>query len=421
MGEVIRLLTDLRAERAMTLEEHLARYGRLADRPDPEALIQTVASSGLRGRGGADFPVATKMASVRAGRRGRVVVANGAEGEPASAKDKLLMSFAPHLVIDGAVLAAHAVGASEVVLCVADGAAKSLVTLERALGERAARRLDAVPLTLVRVEDAYISGEESALIQQLGGGPAKPTLTPPLPSERGVRGRPTLVQNVETLAHLAQVCRYGAEWFRQCGTTEDPGTALMTISGAVEHPGVYEIECGTPAAEAIAVAGGLAEEAQALLVGGYFGAWHPLPDGLDLSLAHSRLRELGFSLGSGVVVALPRAVCGMRESARIASWFSAESSGQCGPCVHGLAALAEVFEELGRPRARRGQAGWVERWSSQIAGRGACHHPDGAIRFLRSALETFGEELALHESGRCSALDGRALLPVPRPRELAVR
>ena len=223
------------AGRPVTLDEHLDRYGSV---PAGRDLIELVEASGLQGRGGAAFPTAMKLRAV-VSRRGRaVVVVNGAEGEPASGKDKVLLRCVPHLVLDGAVAAAEAVGAREAFVAVADGANAEVEAVAEAIESRRRRRLDGrVGLRLVEVPDRFVAGEETALVQFLNGGPARPTFTPPRPFERGVGGAPTLVQNVETLAHVAQIARFGPAWFRRIGTPAEPGSALVTLSGAVTRPG----------------------------------------------------------------------------------------------------------------------------------------------------------------------------------------
>jgi NADH:ubiquinone oxidoreductase subunit F (NADH-binding) len=420
-AEAVRLLAGADSGRPMSLDEHLLRHG-LPSREarTPEALMETVASSGLRGHGGADFPTATKMRAVAASGRPAIVVANGAEGEPLSAKDRVLLAAVPHLVLDGAALAAEAVGAKEAIVCVSVAAEEAVAGVRRALGERAERGLDRVPIRGVTVPNVFLAGEESALVHLLNGGPAKPTFVPPRPFQRGVRGRPTLVQNVETLAHLALIARYGADWFRELGTEADPGSALVTLCGAFRRPGVCEIACETPLRDIVALAGGPAEPLQAFLIGGYFGSWFSAHHALDLRLGHSRMREAGGSLGSGVIAALPESACGLRESARVLGYMAEESSGQCGPCVHGLRSIADGVAEMAQGRAARDTHARVVRWSDDVVGRGACHHPDGAVRFLRSALSVFAGEVARHErGGACSSPSGRDVLSVPVPEAVA--
>ncbi|MGZ4395740.1 MAG: NADH-ubiquinone oxidoreductase-F iron-sulfur binding region domain-containing protein, partial [Gaiellaceae bacterium] len=242
-----RLLAGLPpGDRPVTLDEHLARHGSVRDHGKSRGLIDLVEASGLQGRGGAAFPTATKLRAV-ASRRGRpVVVVNGTEGEPASGKDKVLLRCVPHLVLDGAVAAAEAVGAREAFVAVADGATAESATVAAAIDSRRRRKLDGrVTLRLVEVPDRFVAGEETALVHFLSGGEAKPTLAPPRPFERGVGGRPTLVQNVETLASLALIARHGPAWYRNSGTAAEPGTVLATVSGAVSAPGVVEVPLGT--------------------------------------------------------------------------------------------------------------------------------------------------------------------------------
>ena len=390
----------------MSLSEHERIHGPLPQLPAHE-LIEAVELSGLRGRGGADFPTARKLRALAQRRRVSAVVVNGSETEPASAKDRLLLSRLPHLVLDGAVLAAAAVGAREVIVKVGEGALSSLHALEGAVS---VRTRDPVKIVLVGAPEGYVAGEESAVMHFLNGGAPVPTFVPPRPFERGYRGRPTLVQNPETLAQLALVARFGSHWFRELGTAADPGSALVTISGAVAAPGVYELAFGTPMVDLLEAAGGATEPLQALLVGGYFGTWVDSSRAFRVRLAREDLRSIGASLGSGVLVALGERSCGLHESARVIEYLAAASAGQCGPCVYGLDAVARSVNAIAEGRANRGERDRVLRWTSEIRGRGACHHPDGAVRFVESVFQVFGHEVERHRHGRCDARPAR--LPV---------
>jgi NADH:ubiquinone oxidoreductase subunit F (NADH-binding) len=407
-----RLLAGLdRAGATMSLAEHEQIHGPVTS-ITPHALIEAVELSGLRGRGGADFPTARKLRAVASGRRVSAVVVNGSETEPASAKDRLLLTRLPHLVLDGAVLAAGAVGAGKVIVKVGENASGSLHALEGAIS---VRTNDAVPIHLVAAPEGYVAGEESAVMHYLNGGAPLPVFVPPRPYERGYAGRPTLIQNPETLAQLALVARFGPEWYRQLGTTADPGSALVTISGSVGAPGVYELAFGTSMTDLIAAAGGSTEPLQALLVGGYFGTWVDSGRALQLRLAREDLRSVGCSLGSGVLIALGQSACGLHESARVISYLADESAGQCGPCVYGLRSVADAVAAIADGVARGGERERVLRWASEIRGRGACHHPDGAVRFVESAISMFGSEIERHQKTRCTAkpaglpLGGRAV------------
>ncbi len=388
---------------------HVERYGPLPRLDGRGArLIDEIERSGLTGRGGAGFPTAVKLRTVAAG-KAPVVVANGTEGEPASSKDAVLLTYNPHLVVDGVIAAMAAVGSGEAFVAVSRSARSALRALSAALAERGR---DARGIELVSVPDRFVAGEESALVHWLNGGDAKPTFTPPRPFERGVHGRPTLVQNVETLANLGLVARRGADWFRERGTRAEPGTALVTVCGAVARRGVVEVELGTPLDRIVERCGGPTAPPRALLVGGYFGTWIDAERNLDVPLSDAGLRPLGAALGARTLAVLPRGTCGIAETARIARYLAGESAGQCGPCVFGLPAVADALESIAAcvPDARRSLER-LPRLAAQIARRGACGHPDGALRLVDSALRVFAPEIELHLGGRCPAGHREPLLP----------
>ncbi len=410
-GAAPRLLDGVVGEVARaSLASHLSVYGRL-ELGRPRELVAAVEASGLQGRGGAGFPVGSKLRAV-AGKRGRpVVLANGVEGEPVSGKDKVLLRCLPHLVIDGAVAAAAGVGARDAIIAVAESARAERAAVEQSIDERASARLDGgVRVRVATVPDGFVSGEETALVNFVNRGVPKPTFTPPRPFERGVGGAPTLVQNVETLAHVALIARYGPAWFRAAGTDDEPGTALVTLSGAVAEPGVYEISLGSRLGDLVAQAGGAGARIAGFLVGGYFGTWVG-PTAVDSPLSQAGLRPHGARLGARAIVALPETACGLVETARVLRYLADSSAGQCGPCVHGLDAVAGAFARLARPGAGGDERAKLVRWFGQIAGGGACRHPDGATAFAASALAVFADEVDLHLSGRCSG-DRRAVLGV---------
>ena len=399
--------------------DHVARYGPVPtarSRSERAAVIEAVERSTLRGRGGAGFPAGRKFRSVADHGRHTVVVANGAEGEPASHKDAVLLTRAPHLVIDGAVVAARAVRADEVFVVIdrENRAVNEVVTT--AIAQRATSGTDDLPVRVVGVPSRYVAGEESALVNFLNGGPAKPMAIPPRPFERGVRGRPTLVQNVETLAHIALLARYGVDWFQSVGPLDESGSMLVTISGAVDHPGVYEWALGTPVADVLTTAGAAPDDMVALLAGGYFGSWIPARAVTGLVLTRRAFAEAGGSLGCGMLSVFPSGACGVVECARITRYLAEETAGQCGPCVHGLTAIADGVEAVANRRAAAGTLDDVRRWLRDVAHRGACHLPDAAVGFLTSALTAFADEFDFHERHRKCAHPGAApVLPLPDP------
>jgi NADH:ubiquinone oxidoreductase subunit F (NADH-binding) len=411
-GRLPRLLPELLRAGPASLGDHLAQHGQLPaigrDADHRQQLIAEVGRAGLTGRGGARFPTARKLAAVAAGRSVPVVIANGTEGEPASAKDKVLLAREPHLVLDGTVVAAELIGARQAIVVV-HGAVRE--TVEAAVAERSRARCDPVRLSIITAADRFVAGEASALVNWVGHGIPVPTRVPPRISERGLGGRPTLVQNVETLAHLALIVRHSAAWFRSLGTPAEPGSMLVTVVGAVHRPGVYEIGIGTPTGEVLARAGGPAAPLAALLIGGYFGTWVEQAAAAALPFSAAGLQPVGGRPGAGLIAALPADACGLAETARIARYLADESAGQCGPCVFGLDAIAAELEALtaGRPF----HLGRVRRWLGQVDGRGACHHPDGAVHMIRSALHTFAAETAQHGRGWCCGIRPAGVLPVP--------
>jgi NADH:ubiquinone oxidoreductase subunit F (NADH-binding) len=405
----------------LTLAEHRTIFRaptRGRSRPALD-VIARVEEAGLRGRGGAGFPTAIKMRAVLGRKRRPIVVANGSEGEPASEKDEFLMSTAPHLILDGAELAAAAVGADEVICAVVFHTGRARRAMQHAIAERRSMERIGVSIREVDVPARYVAGEERSLVNLLNGGSAIPT-TGPRPFERGVDRRPTLVQNVETLAHIALIHRSGPEWFRAVGHADMPGTSLTTVSGAVARRGVYEIATGTPLSQLLHAAGATPDDVGAVLVGGYSGTWLTPAEVRDVTLDRDGLARVGAIFGCGIVSALPRGACGLWETAGVMAWMAGQTAGQCGPCVHGLDAIARNMGALARGTAGHEAAEHLEALATDVDGRGACRYPDGAIRLLRSALRTFADDVRAHAGGRaCPPSARRGILPLPRVPEVA--
>jgi len=383
------------------LADHRRRLGDVATGLRGAALIDAIEAAGLLGRGGAGFPVGTKWRGlVERAAKAPVVLVNGAEGEPLSGKDRLLMRLRPHLVLDGAALAADALDAAEIVVYVGEehGAARDAV--ERAIAERLlagdgmGRRI-----RLVAAPIGYVSGEASAAVNCVNTGTALPTAAPPRPSEIGVSDRPTLVQNVESLAYAALISRYGEAWYREAGRGPTRGTALVTVGGAAPLRGVREIELGTPLSELAARSGVTIGETRAVLVGGYFGAWLDAADAWSMPLDPAVMRGHGLSFGCGLVWFLGADTCPVAATARILSFMAGSSAGQCGPCVLGLDAIAGAVTRLAGGDGSASDLAHIERWAGLVRGRGACRHPDGAVEVLTSALRTFETELWSHGRG----------------------
>ena len=395
-----------------SLAAHLRRHGGLPVVP-AEQLLDAVDASGLLGRGGAGFPTGRKMRTVAAGKGATVVVANGCEGEPASGKDTLLLTRSPHLVLDGLQAAASAVGAKSAYLAVHAGS-RAVPVLRAALAERR----DRIGVELVLVPGRYVASEETALVNLINTGTALPTFTPPRPFERGVRRRPTLISNVESLAQVALIARHGPSWFRTVGDADEPGTLLVTASGPPDiRRSVIEVPTGTTVGTTLAATGVDLAQCQAVLVGGYFGTWFDAAAADELPLTHRGLRAAGGALGAGILVGLPRTACAVAETARVATFLAEQSAGQCGPCLNGLPAIADALTRLAHGGWHRELGPALDRWLTVVPGRGACRHPDGAVRFVSTALQVFAADVAAHRSGRpCPAHRSAPVLPVPTPR-----
>jgi NADH:ubiquinone oxidoreductase subunit F (NADH-binding) len=377
---------------------HARRLGPLP--PTTRDFITALEASRLHGRGGGAFPVATKWRAIASRRQSRpVVLVNGAEGEPLSRKDRLLMETRPHLVLDGAEVAVRVLDAADVVLYIgaehkASGRAMRQALTERSADEQRRTRIVSAPVR-------YISGEESAAVHFVNDAVALPTAIPPRPYESGIGGLPTLVQNVETLAHVALIARFGPEWYRSLGRHQSAGTALITVSGAVPATTVVEVEQGATIIEAVNAAGGMTSEARAVLLGGYFGTWLAAGDAWALPLDDVALRSHGLAMGCGVIGVLPHDACGVVTTSRVLSYLAHESARQCGPCTFGLRAIAAATGRIAAMVAGGDDLAHIRRWAGLLPGRGACHHPDGAAGFLLSALRVFAEEFDMHAARRC--------------------
>jgi NADH:ubiquinone oxidoreductase subunit F (NADH-binding) len=367
---------------------------------DNDALLEQVDLSGLLGRGGAAFPMGTKLRAVRdAGRAGleTVVVANGEEGEPASVKDRWLLRNRPHLVLDGLRLATSMVGAGHAYVYVSDE--QSAVAVASALGELAPEAFGETVVSVVTVEPTYVAGEETAAVRRINGGPAKPTDKPPRPFEEGVAGLPTIVSNVETLANLPFIHEHGSQSFRAVGTPMSPGTFLATITGAGKPAALYEIPHGAAFSDLLRVHGLAVEAVRGALMGGYFAGLLNT-NVLDATLDHETIRRLGAGLGCGAISILTDD-CPVAVAASVMSYFGRENAGQCGSCFNGTAAMAAVTTALRDGAATDEDVARLKRWSVVLRGRGACGTLDGATNIAASLLQKFPQLVARHLANSC--------------------
>lgn len=393
--------------------DHVSRLGPVPPRAGRD-LIRMLDETGFLGRGGAGFPTHRKLAAVaratQASRLPAVVVANCCEGDPTSVKDEVLIDRSPHLVIDGALATAAAVGADRVVLAAHRGST-ALRTLQFALSQRPA---STVPVEAVAVPARYLASEASSIVRFLNTGDARPVgrLSPIW--EQGVDGRPTLVANAETLAQLALLARFGPDWFAAIGSAAEPGTVLITIGGAVPRPGVVEMPTGTALRDVLACAG--APATGWALVGGLAGGWLELDRFAGIGFATADLQAVGAGRGVGSITVLPPGACLLVETARIVRHQAEAGARQCGPCMFGLPAIAADLSGLAA--GDRSALNRLHRRLPVIRGRGACGHPDGTVALAAGALAALSTRhrghLEQHLAGRnCPISTAVPLGPTP--------
>ena len=374
------------------LADYLPRGGYVRT-PDAAEILELVREARLRGRGGAGFPTAVKLASVAEAEGPRCVVANGEEGEPASIKDRYLLRRRPHLVLDGLLLAARAVDADHAYVYVSDDA--SAASMRVAI----AQRRSPVPVRIVTVPAGYVAGEASAVVRAIDGGPAKPTAKPPHPYQRGVGGMPTLIQNVETLAHLALLVSHGAAAHLEHGTSECTGTLLLTLSRPGGRVVLAEVPYGARLGDVVTEHLG-PMEITGVVMGGFAGGIFG-PEALDLPLTHEDVRKAGGMLGCGAVILLGPEDCQVSAAADIAAYFDRENAGQCGACIKGTDAMARDLAALASGTAGPDEVARIERLSASLLRRGSCGLLDAACATTASLVHTNRPLVDAHLAAPC--------------------
>jgi NADH:ubiquinone oxidoreductase subunit F (NADH-binding) len=319
-------------------------------------------------------------------------VVNLSEGEPASRKDQFLAELRPNLIVDGALVAATAVGASDIIFYVHDDRHATIAALETALAQ-----VDGTVeagIRIVRSPSRYVAGESSAVVSYLEGNGAVPRRRRSQVAVNGVHGRPTVVNNAETIAHLALIARRGANWFTSAGVPSAPGSTLITVAGEVATPGaVAELLGPTTVGHVLRQVGGLVEPPRAVLFGGYAGTWLRGDVAWETPIDPSGVAGGAVSLGCGLIAVVGQQSSGLATTRRLLSWLAGESAGQCGPCISGLPTLVTQYESLVASRFAGADARELWRLMALIRGRGACAHPTGVVMLLESALDAFSDEL----------------------------
>jgi len=402
-----------------SLEEYTQAGGgralALAAEQGPSWVLQEVRRSGLRGRGGAGFPTGVKWRTVVEDPcPTKYVVCNAAEGEPGAFKDRWLLRQDPYAVLEGLAIAALAVGAQSAWICLKAGAPREVARVREAMEEMAAAGLiGAVPIELVTGPDEYLYGEEKALLEVIEGNPPMPRNVPPWMEglfRRPDSPNPTAVNNPETLANIPHILREGVEWFRSIGTEDSPGTMLLTLSGDVRYPGVYELPMGFTLSELIHGIGGGAPEGRTVKAV-FPGASSTIisPEQFDTPMSFDAMRVMGTALGAGAFVVYDDSACIVRATLAFSRFLYVESCAQCPACKHGTRHITELLERIDRGEGSEADVETILARALTVTDAQRCALPTGETLIAQSAVQVFGAEFVEHFGSAC-----------PRPREIQV-
>jgi NADH-quinone oxidoreductase subunit F len=398
------LFPDGRPTHRETFDEYCAAGGYQSTAIN---ILDEITGAGLRGRGGAGFPVAKKWsiaASTDADRR--YVVCNAGEDEPGSFKDRVLLQHRPHLVLEGTLMAARAIDAQSVYLYLNETYDDCHATMAKAIHEaESTGYLNGITVTIQRAPTVYVAGEDSATLEVIEGKPPKPRQKPPYPATAGLFGKPTVVNNVETLANVPLIIRNGADWFRTFGTVESPGTMIFCLGDELNHSGAYELPFGTSLRHLYEdIGGGLksGKPLKAILPGGPSCAFLT-SNQLDVSLDPESLKRAGSTLGCGVMRFYDAGACMVEATLRIAQFFAKESCGQCAACRMETSMLATMLERI---HQGKGDAALFDQFQKLIdfnRGKGYCALINMPGPPVLSALRLFRDEFDQHiRHGACA-------------------
>lgn len=412
-----RLLAEIGSIDPTSLESYRKAGGyaglrRAVEKLGPEGTIDEVATAGLRGRGGGGYPTADKWRAARAGEGERKVVANLIGADPTALGDRALAEGNPHLILEGLLVAAFATGASEAVIAVRRDWGAALERLRKAVADADAAHLAgylvmgtdfSCVVTVQEGAGALIAGEETALLAALAGDRGMPVIRPPYPTERGLRGAPTVVQNGETLAHVAWIARNGAKKFAAIGTKDAPGTKMVSIYGRVAQPGLAEVALGTPLSQIVALAGGGTGTIKAVFVGGPGGGAIAATE-LDTPYDFDALHAAGAGIGLGQFLVTDTDTC-MVDTARFFLDYSArEACGKAVPCRIGTKRLVEALERVLAASPRPDDPQLMRDLARKMHDTALCHLESRAPGPMLTTLDRFGEEYRAHaERGECLA------------------
>jgi len=373
-----------------------------------DQVIATVKESALRGRGGAGFPSGLKWSFMPRQFPGqKYLVCNSDEGEPGTCKDRDILQFNPHIVIEGMIIAAYAMGITVGYNYIHGEIFKSYERFEEALDEaRAAGLLGnnilsssfSFQLHAAHGFGAYICGEETALLESLEGKKGQPRFKPPFPASFGLYGKPTTINNTETFAAVPWIIRHGGAAYLACGKPNNGGTKIYSVSGDVEMPGNYEVPMGTPFAKLLEIAGGVrrGRQLKAVIPGGSSSPILPGAIMMDLTMDYDAIAKAGSMLGSGAVIVLDDSRCMVKSLQRLSYFYMHESCGQCTPCREGTGWLSRMVDRIETGHGRPSDMDLLNSVADNIQGRTICALGDAAAMPVRAMIKHFRHEFEYH-------------------------
>jgi NADH-quinone oxidoreductase subunit F len=386
----------------------------LREQTPQDQIIDWVKQSGLRGRGGAGFPTGLKWGFINRTAPGeKYIVCNSDEGEPGTCKDRDILRYNPHALIEGMIIAGYAIGAAVGYNYIRGEFREPYERFEAALTE--ARQAGYLGQNLLDSgfsyelhthlgAGAYICGEETALLESLEGKKGQPRFKPPFPAVFGLYGRPTVINNTETLASIPDIIRQGADWFREIGVEKSGGPKLFSVSGNVKKPGNFEVPLGTPFAELLEMAGGVRDGRQlkAVIPGGSSAPVLPGATMLDLNMDYDSIANAGSMLGSGAVIIMDDTNCMVKVLDRISYFYYEESCGQCTPCREGTGWMHRVVHRIETGQGKPEDLDLLDDVAKKIMGRTICALGDAAALPVASFVQHFRDEFSYHiEHKRC--------------------
>ncbi|MCL2871698.1 MAG: NADH-quinone oxidoreductase subunit NuoF [Betaproteobacteria bacterium] len=405
------------------IEDYVARGGYealkaiLTAGTPPDQVLAEIKLSALRGRGGAGFPTGMKWGFMPRGAPEKYVVCNADEGEPGTFKDRDILRFNPHSVIEGMAIAAYVMGCACGYIYIHGEIWDVYERCEEAIEE--ARAAGVIGQRIMGSDfsfelfnhhgfGAYICGEETALLESLEGKKGQSRYKPPFPANVGLYGKPTTINNVETLACVPLILRNGGQWFLDLGRPNAGGTKIFSVSGDVERPGNYELRLGAPFAKLLEMAGGVrgGRKLKAVIPGGSSSPVLPGAIMMETDLDYDSIAKAGSMMGSGAVIVMDETRCMVRSLMRLSEFYHEESCGQCTPCREGTGWLAHIIHRIEHGEGRPGDVDALDRVAHNIMGRTICALGDAAAMPVRSFVKHFRDEFEYHiEHHRCQVAD----------------